>query len=191
MASPYLFSFPGERDQIQITRRFSLEQYNKAIRQLGGRMSDGGSHAAETMLICCVLFICIESVRGNTDQALGHLENGLDILRVTVKGNDRQKQSTKGGAVHIFDDELVNQFLQLDIQATSIVDKRTSHLLDSLDKRVDIEQPLRTSFLNVDTAKTSLEKLTLSLFHFLKGTWSYLHDPSANLPPILESERKI
>ncbi len=57
---------------------FSLAQYNKAISHLRGRILEG--ECQHVILLTCVLFICLEFIRGNSELALGHLQSGLRIL---------------------------------------------------------------------------------------------------------------
>lgn len=70
----YLESKPVERD-------FILRQYNHAIRSLTQR-EPGNCPSKEVILITCVLFICLEFLRENVEEALMHLSNGLKVLRV-------------------------------------------------------------------------------------------------------------
>lgn len=66
--------YPGPLEQD-----FSLVQYNKAIKSLKYRC-DTGDQAVESTLLTCILFICLEFMRGNPDTALNHLQSGLQIL---------------------------------------------------------------------------------------------------------------
>lgn len=57
----------------------SIFYYNKAIASLKTRMADG-AHSRLTILLTCLLFICLEYKRGNAGAALSHLQSGLNIL---------------------------------------------------------------------------------------------------------------
>lgn len=53
--------------------------YNRAITSLVDRMAEV-SYSSEVGLVTCVLFICIEFLRGEYRTAFMHLENGLHII---------------------------------------------------------------------------------------------------------------
>jgi hypothetical protein len=60
-------------------QRYALIQYNKAIRALKScKVED--PRTLEITLLTCVLFVCLELLGGNPEQALNHLQNGLGIL---------------------------------------------------------------------------------------------------------------
>jgi hypothetical protein len=48
-----------------------LTYYNKSVKLLVQRMSEP-SYTHEVGLVCCLLFVCIESLRGNYDTAMAH-----------------------------------------------------------------------------------------------------------------------
>lgn len=56
-----------------------LLYYNKAVRCLVDRMVES-SYSPEIGLVTCVLFICIEFMRGNYETAFVHLSSGLNII---------------------------------------------------------------------------------------------------------------
>ncbi|GME34075.1 F-box domain cyclin-like protein [Neofusicoccum parvum] len=59
--------------------RFTLRQYNKAIARLS-EQPYGGPQPSRTLLLTCVLFVCLEFLRGDTNMAMTHTLNGLNIL---------------------------------------------------------------------------------------------------------------
>ncbi|KAF2806269.1 uncharacterized protein BDZ99DRAFT_362968, partial [Mytilinidion resinicola] len=56
-----------------------LLNYNKAVKHLADRMVEP-SYTPEIGLVTCLLFICIEYMRGNWATAFMHLTNGLNII---------------------------------------------------------------------------------------------------------------
>jgi hypothetical protein len=60
---------------------FTIQQYNQSIESL---QSHAGSSAAESIrvtLVCCLIFISLEMLRGNHSVAVTHITNGLRILQ--------------------------------------------------------------------------------------------------------------
>ena len=64
-------------------RTISLLHYNKAIDALKRRLCSEtpGNHV---VLLTCILFICLEFMRGMPEMALDHIESGLNILVSTT-----------------------------------------------------------------------------------------------------------
>ena len=84
LASLYKYQMNDEGYPTQEEQNFTLLQYNRAIRSLGVRLN-AGEEALEITLLTCVLFICLEFMRGNQDVALHHLQGGLHILSTFPK----------------------------------------------------------------------------------------------------------
>lgn len=57
-----------------------LHHYNQAVRKLVDRMVQP-SYSPEIGLVTCLLFVCIEFMRGNYCTAFTHLTNGLRLIR--------------------------------------------------------------------------------------------------------------
>ncbi|KAH0557085.1 hypothetical protein GP486_005126 [Trichoglossum hirsutum] len=61
------------------SHRFAVTEYNKATSSLVKRLS-ADSNSVLTTIVACLLFISLEFLRGEVDQALTHLQSGLNIL---------------------------------------------------------------------------------------------------------------
>ena len=61
----------------------ALQQYNRAINSLKSHLSDEEPSLRVT-LICCVLFICLEFLRGNQQDAMTHFFNGLNVSYFSI-----------------------------------------------------------------------------------------------------------
>ena len=59
----------------------ALQQYNAAITQLAQIMAIRRAGGTETILTCCYLFVCIETLFGNIVSAVGHAQAGLEVYR--------------------------------------------------------------------------------------------------------------
>lgn len=64
---------------VSVMDRTFLVQYNKAVRHLVDGMADS-SCSIEVGLVACLLFICIEFLRGDHFSALAHLQSGIKII---------------------------------------------------------------------------------------------------------------
>ncbi|KKY38839.1 putative c6 zinc finger domain protein [Diaporthe ampelina] len=61
--------------------RFAITQYNLALNKLISAASD-----KNMTLLVCLLFICIETLRGNKDMAIEHCRHGITICNSTPQG---------------------------------------------------------------------------------------------------------
>lgn len=55
----------------------TTRHYNKAIKTM---IQSGASLSTETILMVCILFICIEFFRGNNEAALSHMRYGITLI---------------------------------------------------------------------------------------------------------------
>ncbi|KAH8901486.1 hypothetical protein GQ53DRAFT_835258 [Thozetella sp. PMI_491] len=62
-------------DRSPATDRFALSHYNKALSHVLTRRDDGS-----VTLLLCLLFVCIEALRGNAPGAVEHCRHGVTIL---------------------------------------------------------------------------------------------------------------
>ncbi|KAG6012867.1 hypothetical protein E4U43_007606 [Claviceps pusilla] len=77
-AAHWLFlAGPGKTNHLQ---KFVVDQYNQAIASLIPSMETVRSSDMEPILACCLLFVCLESLRGNQSQAIRHLEAGSRLF---------------------------------------------------------------------------------------------------------------
>jgi hypothetical protein len=61
---------------------FTIQQYNKSISKLQRHVGSSSPESIYVTLICCLAFICLETLRGHHEAAITHLTNGLNILRM-------------------------------------------------------------------------------------------------------------
>ncbi|KAL3455684.1 hypothetical protein BJX64DRAFT_59033 [Aspergillus heterothallicus] len=93
-------------------------QWNTAVRSLSDRI---GALPNESLvpLVCCLLFTCIEFLRGNVESSLLHAESGLNILATTLRrSRDAACDSAKirrFNYTQIIEDEIVPMFSRLNI----------------------------------------------------------------------------
>lgn len=76
---------------------FALSQYNKAIAYLTKAMNSSSSNSVDTALLVCILFVCVECLRGDYEPALKHFRGGMSIALAaagTQGPNSRGHQTT-------------------------------------------------------------------------------------------------
>ncbi|KAK4165265.1 hypothetical protein QBC43DRAFT_316408 [Cladorrhinum sp. PSN259] len=78
-----LFQYPDQptidghtRENLEV---FTVEQYNKSIEKLQRHVRSSCTDSIRVILVCCLAFISLETLRGDHSMALTHLINGLRI----------------------------------------------------------------------------------------------------------------
>ncbi|KAB8339089.1 hypothetical protein FH972_022025 [Carpinus fangiana] len=159
------FSHPTSSDA------FALRQYTKAIQLLRHRLTYGEQSHVVTLL-SCVLFICLEFLRGNKDSAITHLRGGLDIIRSRLPSappsNHLQTNLTPSD---ILEGNLVPLFARLSVLQSLYGQPRSSNygpsahgpFLELLDVEVG---PSRSFFDDLNEARVSAVNIINSTFRF-------------------------
>ncbi|KAK5120504.1 hypothetical protein LTR85_006159 [Meristemomyces frigidus] len=75
---PPFESVPKTKHTTDPNDPFAMAQYNKAISHLSKRLQDPVS-ANEIALLTCILFVCVEFIRGDVDPAIKHFKAGMSI----------------------------------------------------------------------------------------------------------------
>ncbi|KFY34530.1 hypothetical protein V494_06693 [Pseudogymnoascus sp. VKM F-4513 (FW-928)] len=91
---------------------FAINQYMKSISHLRRSLSSGKLPPLTT-LMSCLLFVCFDYLRGNSDSAMMHLQNGLEILR-DLSGEERD----------IAEKRMTPLFMRLAVQSILYIDTR-------------------------------------------------------------------
>lgn len=79
ISQPLLKRFDGHNEQ------FALAEYNKAITYLSKRMNTESS--IEVALLACILFVCIEFLRGDAVPAVKHFMSGMNIALASLSNS--------------------------------------------------------------------------------------------------------
>ncbi|KAL4951721.1 hypothetical protein BDW69DRAFT_186131 [Aspergillus filifer] len=75
----YGMPLPGQDLQNE-WHRFAIEQCGRSFALLGRRHSSQDPRFRNTVLLCCLLFILAQLMRGQYDEAVQHISNGLRVL---------------------------------------------------------------------------------------------------------------
>ncbi|KAF5563967.1 transcriptional regulatory moc3 [Fusarium phyllophilum] len=65
---------------IPENENFTLQHYNAAIFHLQHHLASGSKESIRIVAISCLIFICLEFMRGNIKTSADHLQNGLNLL---------------------------------------------------------------------------------------------------------------
>ncbi|KAF5665065.1 hypothetical protein FHETE_6812 [Fusarium heterosporum] len=137
----------GSRITLQICgSTFAVRHYNSAIKLVKSASDE------QTVLVLCVLFICIEYLQGDFDAALQHCRHGIIILN----SSSRPKWVCE---------YLVPIFRRLSIIPLLFGGARPAHL-PSL---VGFETPLPPKFNNTREAQTAIDDLMVRTMECLYG----------------------
>lgn len=147
--------------------RFSLHQYTKAIASLKQGLSTGTRLPIEVVLICCALFISIETLQGNYATTARHLLSGSNILSDWLSANDRKTSC-------LVRDELLPIFIRLNIQVKTLVEFPFPSLeLDDAES-----SSLPKSFSSLQGARASLYSQMNKILDFIQTDETFLYNSS-------------
>ncbi|KAG9228991.1 hypothetical protein BJ875DRAFT_434393 [Amylocarpus encephaloides] len=137
---------------------FAVQQYTSAIRHLV-EPSDGKKSHVDVALSTCVLFVCLETLRGHIGSAVLHIESGTKII-LDVNSNALSSSSSSMISPTPYAPlDLLNLiFFRLEAQVCQIAGNR----MPLLDKTLDHEeakygQSQPFSFTNLDEARNMLD----------------------------------
>jgi hypothetical protein len=87
LSDPLAVSVPIKKHRTDHNDPFAITQYNKAITLLATRLKDPDA-ATEVALLACILFVCIEFLRGDVEPAFTHFKSGMSIALSTMQRTD-------------------------------------------------------------------------------------------------------
>lgn len=148
---------PGHESSESI---FALNQYMKAIAHLRRSLS-AGKQAPLTALMSCLLFVCFDYLRGNSDSAMMHLQSGLEILR--------DLRSWDEGGRDIAEQSMAPLFMRVAAQSILYIDTRNSFdqrrfARQLMNVRTREPAPIPEAFADLEEARSALDVATNGLF---------------------------
>jgi len=165
---------PGHLRRGGVTRQqFALQQSNKAIGYL--RVPQSG----ESVLLSCILFICLETFQGNHEAALIHLESGLKILASWLHDDDDGHQPVLSSDCvsrptrQFLEEELVPLFTRLDIQATTYLTSRSLREVKPCSSTAEPNMPTR--FTSLSDANAHLADLVHWMLYCNNGAHNMMY----------------
>ena len=173
------------------TERFTLVEYNKAIQALNNKLTAEGPRAVSVVLICCILFVCLEALNRNPERAIRHVESGRKIFNDWSR---RTEQLAGRGAPNPVDDEMRNNLWRI----CTRLHHQVLMITGSQDWADQIEglggmDPARggiNAFRSLDDAQDALDSLSKLIFPFLKASLEYKHVALDEVPPEIVARRE-
>ncbi|KAL4879185.1 hypothetical protein BJY04DRAFT_208764 [Aspergillus karnatakaensis] len=166
---------------------FMLRQYNRAIRALTTELSSGNPVSLRTAVVSCVLFICLEILRGDLNAMQAHFSSGIKLLRQLQNGD--RKVALMDSAVlvkhnaEVLDDHLVDVFTRLNLHFLMLGHgsqlKQTFIPSFLYGRRIQIPR----QFYSTREVRQSLTILLLSIIHLIKEAEQLTLDTDIHPPP--------
>jgi hypothetical protein len=172
--------------------QFCLRQYSSAICGLKPHFMSNTKASLRVALIACVIFTCLEFVRGHYQTAKSHLRNGLQLLgqlKVVSRGAQGTESPSLSRNDQSVDGWLAEQFARLILQSTLFGQKLDTSNLAKIERGA--LQPV--SFVSTSHARKCLDSLigeatALSERYSIERGASLQRLPS---PEILEQQSRI
>jgi len=144
---------------------YSMDQYNKAIREVTQLNATKQEHAFDLAIAACVLFSCLEGLRGHYRSLISHILSGMNIMSQRVVGTSKTRLT-------FLSRELLHQLLmRVNAQVMAMGEKCllsnmcTVHLTRIPD-----------NFTSANEAMFALEQLYCQLMHFYTSADESLQD---------------
>ena len=151
----------SEDRRVSKSETVALKHYTKALNELQQGLSSKASSPA-IVLIACLLFTCMEALRGQDEAALAHIENGINI---TTNLKEKQESETTSGQSSFilsqnsqFSESLSSAFSRLRLLSFSIKEQTAPEQSKTL-PRVLADYPPHSSFSTLAEARMGLERI--------------------------------
>jgi hypothetical protein len=172
--------------------QFCLRQYSSAICGLKPHFMSNTKASLRVALIACVIFTCLEFVRGHYQTAKSHLRNGLQLLgqlKVVARGAQGTECPSLSRNDQSVDGWLAEQFARLILQSTLFGQKLDTSNVAKIERGA--LQPV--SFVSTSHARKCLDSLiseasALAERYSIERGASLQRLPS---PEILEQQSRI
>lgn len=154
---------PADSDPAEV-EQFTLQQYNKAIQSFIGQMNTPQTVDIDLVLVTCLLFICLETLRSKNTRALDHIQSGVQILAA-------RSQEKKITLDNEFDRELLHTFSRLNIQ-TCLFGRGIQPLDIHPERSTIAESEEKLAFDNISQARETLTSLQSRALVFIRSVGS-------------------
>ena len=175
---------PEAKKREIATHNFSLKQYNNSILALNRQMDAQGYKAVKSVLICCMLYICIETLRGDPQAMISHIQNGLKVYNEwlrKVKGSHHISKALANPSS--LEGSISRTFSRMDSTATTFVDDHEPQFRTlSLNEVSQPSEVIQLNFGSIEQARVCMDRLTARFFHFLRINDTFSGRPISVIP---------
>lgn len=104
----FLFTGPGTRwassEGSLETESIAIEKYNNAIAQIRAHASNAaGEVQTDVIIMCCLIFVCVENLLGRHEQSAQHLRAGACLLTSSPRSKrPRERQALEDTLLRVF-----------------------------------------------------------------------------------------
>lgn len=166
--------------------RFALQQYNKAICDLQSHLSVKSQASLNIALITCMMFICLELLRGEFKSANTHLQNGMNILSQVQGRGTHDNTLTVRPDPQSVDDYLIEAYARLNIQSAvfGLGSRHLYILAQDLTCGLDSQFQIPSTFPSIYEARKYLDGLLNRVLHLVEESRDLplaSHQPISNL----------
>jgi hypothetical protein len=154
---------PANADSAD-AEQFILQQYNKAIQSFLGQLNSPQTVGIDFVLVTCLLFVCLETLRSKNVRALDHIQSGVQILASRLK-------EKKVAVNNEFERELLHIFGRLNIQ-TGLFGRGILPLDIHPEKSTIAEAGEILAFDNISQARETLTNLQCRALVFIRSVGS-------------------
>jgi hypothetical protein len=169
--------------------RRALRHYNRFLED-ARKALDGGHQPTRIALIVCLLIICVETLQWHHHQALHHIYAGTNLLDEWMSINLKmtsKPQDVSSSLPDFIEDEIVQQFRTLEVEASSLFDPRPkSYHEKHLSEGLEAIQTMPRVFSNMQEARLYLDLIRRRIRYFI-GSLRPGKVGRSNLQPEFES----
>lgn len=182
----------GQRHYVPEEREeFVFEQYSKAIRHLQPHLLAKTTSPVRVALIACVVFTCLELIRGSYKAANAHLQNGLKLLVDFQKcsGSPGKDSFVVETSHQTSDDWIKEAFIRLYVQFELFREPGRQQWIGF---HHVAKVPLSATFQSVDQARQHMDIILSKIFYLssLGRKLTTLSEPISDAQLVLQQEIK-
>lgn len=110
--NPILLKTNGAVAKLGDDNPLAISQYNKAIVHLSKRLQTENS--IEVALLACILFVCVEFLRGDPNPAVNHFNSGMNIATSSLNASGSANNKT----VRMVKEQILPFFNRIELLST-------------------------------------------------------------------------
>jgi hypothetical protein len=168
---------------------FPIRQYTKALKSIRILLDKSDTRSIELVLISCLLCVYYELLQENYPAASAHLEKALRVMKASWRNPVNWPASkAPSHAVNLIavDEDLIQAFVRLDVQASSYISHRAPQL-----STVILPTHIPARFTSLSQSRETLNGIIGQLLYFMWSTaykFRYGSPGSIPLPVVAEAD---